>query len=407
MTIKTRKSNSGTKTIIFIGIIIFALAVGGSFFFVRSIEHFFWEVRTRAVLDEIRTETKNYITKKDILEWQGATSSARINDFAHTVKGSSPFIIGLKIYNTDALVVWSDLRSVPVGSKDARLVTEFTEASAEGQAIDTAESSAKTELGKENLLEVYTSIKAADGETIGFVETYFDTTELLYFINQVRSITWGSFIVVLGIILSLLRFAFRKQNTIIAAQARELSDIVTNSPVGICTTYPEGTIISVNPKLLQICGITDEKILLDTIIFKNEIIKEMKFEGVIREALLGTPFEAEGHFIKNNTERSVRVRGTPIFGPDAKSLERLLLTVEDITKRKALEKETLLHTQSLEARVTERTEDLEHRLAELEQFQRVTVDRELRMTELKQQIERMRIKLESLGVKFNEEDYKN
>jgi PAS domain S-box-containing protein len=407
MTIKTKKSNSGTKTIILIGIIIFALGVSASFFFVRTVEHFFWQVRTAVVLDEIRAETSNYVTKKDILDWQGATSSARINNFALTIKNSSPFIIGLKLYDPDALVIWSDLRSVTVGTKEPRVATEFADAPVEEQVIDTAEPSVKIELGKENLLEVYTSIKASDGEIIGFVETYFDTTELLSFVNQVRTITWGGLIIVLGIILSLLRFAFRKQNTIIDAKTHELSDIVTNSPVGICTTYPEGTIISVNPKLLQICGIADEKILLDTIIFKNELVKEMKLDGIIREALLGAPFETEGHFIKNNMERSVRVRGTPIFTHGEKTVERLLLTVEDITKRKALEKESFHHTQDLESRVAERTQDLQKKIAELEQFQRITVDRELRMTELKHQVERMRIKLESLGAKFNEEDYKN
>ncbi len=55
----------------------------------------------------------------------------------------------------------------------------------------------------------------------------------------------------------------------------------------------------------------------------------------------------------------------------------------------------------LELKVDERTKELQTRITDLEQFERVTVGREIRMTELKQEVERMRIKLEGLGVTPN------
>lgn len=406
MNTQSQKPDSGLKTIIIIGSIFIVLGFLSSIFFSQTIDKFFWQVRTQSIFEEVRSETHKYLSKDTIINWREATSSAQINQFALAIKNSSPLIVGLKIYNPEALVVWSDLRSVTVGTQEDRVLPELKETTLDEQVVDTAEASVKAELEKENLLEVYTSIKTRDGDIIGFVETYFDATELNAFIQKVDFITWGTLVIVSGIIFSILRFSFRKRNEIILTQSRELHDIIANSPIGVCTTYPEGTIISVNPKLLQICGITDEKALINSTIFKNEIIKEMGLDRTIREALLGAPFEAEGHFIKNGLTRYVRFRGTPIFIPDTKIVERFLITVEDITKRKRLEDELTHHTLDLETKVSERTQSLEHKVAELEQFQRVTVDRELRMTELKKQIEQMRIKLESLGVQFNEEDYR-
>jgi len=48
-----------------------------------------------------------------------------------------------------------------------------------------------------------------------------------------------------------------------------------------------------------------------------------------------------------------------------------------------------------------RLDEVLQTIDELERFQRLTVDREIRMAELKQEIEKMRAKLESSGINPN------
>jgi C4-dicarboxylate-specific signal transduction histidine kinase len=54
---------------------------------------------------------------------------------------------------------------------------------------------------------------------------------------------------------------------------------------------------------------------------------------------------------------------------------------------------------TLEQKVDERTSDLEEKIKDLEKFQRITVGRELKMIELKKEIEPMRAKIAQLEAK--------
>jgi len=71
---------------------------------------------------------------------------------------------------------------------------------------------------------------------------------------------------------------------------------------------------------------------------------------------------------------------------------KLIGTIIDITDRKMVEEELRKLKDELEIKVVEKTKELNERVAELERFHDATVDRELRMKELRDEIDRLKNK---------------
>jgi nitrogen-specific signal transduction histidine kinase len=70
----------------------------------------------------------------------------------------------------------------------------------------------------------------------------------------------------------------------------------------------------------------------------------------------------------------------------------IILAMEDITARKELEKKLSEYTAGLEVKVAERTAELATQVKELESVNKTMVDRELKMVELKKEIEELKKK---------------
>lgn len=398
---KSRPSLIGTRTLVIVGIIIITLGLAASFFFSRTIEQFFWEARTKSVIGTVEELSKN-LQGAELSRWQESDSQERLGTLAVSVKQYLPNISALKIFNNDGVLVWTDLRNVKAGYLEPGIEVELAEIAAAGHMVKAAGESTKTELSKTDLLEVWTVIRNTDGKIIGYTELYFDSSDIITFVSQIQYSIWGTIFIVLLVVVFLLRLTFRQQNDIIVRQAHELSDIVEQSPVGIYTIDQKGVVISMNPKMLKLIGEENIGEILNKSIFETEHVKNSGIGTLIRESLTGVPFDKEIKEVSTNGDTLYRhYRGTPLFTDDRKTVTQVLFTVEDISERKKLEAELALHTKSLEESVTERTKNLQEKIDELEQFQRLTVGREIRMTELKQEIEKMRIKLESLGVKTN------
>lgn len=72
------------------------------------------------------------------------------------------------------------------------------------------------------------------------------------------------------------------------------------------------------------------------------------------------------------------------------TVQLIVLAMEDITERKNLEKKLAKYTRGLENKISKRTEDLANKIKELESVNKIMVGRELKMVELKKEIENLR-----------------
>ena len=68
----------------------------------------------------------------------------------------------------------------------------------------------------------------------------------------------------------------------------------------------------------------------------------------------------------------------------------ILLAIEDITKQVQLEDKMKAYTKELTLEVAKRTAELEVRVNELEKINKAMIDREVKMVELKAEIEKLK-----------------
>jgi hypothetical protein len=87
-----------------------------------------------------------------------------------------------------------------------------------------------------------------------------------------------------------------------------------------------------------------------------------------------------------------RISSSPIKNGDGKVIAAIAM-VEDITDRKRAEEELQQLNITLDQRVRSRTEELERKNAELARFNKLFVDREFRIKELKDRVKAIETKL--------------
>jgi len=84
----------------------------------------------------------------------------------------------------------------------------------------------------------------------------------------------------------------------------------------------------------------------------------------------------------------VEVRLFLFKNPQGKD-EGMWAIVRDITERKKMEEELKTMNAFLEQKVEQKTKELQERVKELERFYKATIDRELRMKEMRTRIEEL------------------
>jgi len=75
------------------------------------------------------------------------------------------------------------------------------------------------------------------------------------------------------------------------------------------------------------------------------------------------------------------------------SVQLMLLAIEDSTYKKNLEGKLAAYTEGLEKKVAERTSELANKIKDLEKMNRLMIGRELKMIELKKEIEILQAKI--------------
>lgn len=398
-----QKKPVARKTILLISAIVVMLGIGVSFYFTNKIERFFWEARTSSVAEVTHELTIHYIKKGDVENWQNAEANARLEEFAKEAREYIPSTAAIKIYSTEGILAWTDLKNREPGYQKPESDGELAQVRAKKSMIMPAGETTRKELGKDSLLEVWSTMEDRDGSILGYFEIYFDTTDIQAFITEIKYSIWGVFIIMLGIVLFLINIAFREQDIRIIEQSEYLNGIIEQSPIGIYTINSNGFIESYNPAMMKISGIADANETIGKNVFDAVAYQKNGLGKLLMSGLGGVPFETEVEVESSLGEHKKTYRhyyGVPLKNQKGE-VEHLLVMVEDITRRKELENEVTLHAGDLESKINERTKAIQEKVDELERFQRLTVDREIRMTELKQEIEKMRVKLESAGLNPN------
>ena len=116
-------------------------------------------------------------------------------------------------------------------------------------------------------------------------------------------------------------------------------------------------------------NISELKSLMEEILPRNDIVKDYQVTHV---------FETIGNKTMLLNARQID------------SIQLIILAIEDITVRKDLEKKLAEYAQGLEVKVAQRTEELETKLKELERINKIMVGRELKMVELKAELEKLK-----------------
>ena len=104
------------------------------------------------------------------------------------------------------------------------------------------------------------------------------------------------------------------------------------------------------------------------------------------EEILPQKKTVENYEVKHNFE-AIGEKIMLLNARQIDSVQLIVLAIEDVTVRYELEKRLASHAKDLEAKVVERTQELADRVKDLETLNKTMVGRELKMVELKKEID--------------------
>jgi PAS domain S-box-containing protein len=146
----------------------------------------------------------------------------------------------------------------------------------------------------------------------------------------------------------------------------------------------------VNDASLKNTGYSLPEILKMTPLDLKLDISLKQFETLINPLVSGKKrriiFETK-HFRKDSSNYDAEIHLQLI---EYENEKQFLAVVIDITERKKAEQELKLLKEMLEQKIMKQTLELQNRVAELEQFREVTIERELRMEQLRKEIEKLK-----------------
>ena len=142
----------GSKTIVIIGLAIAVVGIGGSFVFSKKIKGFFWEARTKAVVQIVSSLTDTHIKQDGITPWQETVSQEHLLAFAEDLKNSLPNISAIKIFTNDGTIAWTDLKNITKGYHEKGIEAELQGVKDAGHLVKEAGEATKQELGKTSML---------------------------------------------------------------------------------------------------------------------------------------------------------------------------------------------------------------------------------------------------------------
>jgi len=165
-----------------------------------------------------------------------------------------------------------------------------------------------------------------------------------------------------------------------------LDDFSTFLPIAVCDLSPTGIIIHINKSFEAVSGFGALEIvgehLTDIFLEKSKINKFLNLTGR-RKIVKNQEFTL---LAKDKKEIIVNAFFSARKDKEG-NLTGYFLGMIDISSLKELQNE-------METKVKERTKELQGKIEEMEKFQKLAVGRELKMVELKEEIEKLKEELE-------------
>jgi|GEM_PF-1597042 len=349
-------------------LIVVALGVAISILFSNTLERFVWDTKIKNIKNMVQSQSLSHIGRPEYLaHWQTKEAEKAFQNFSGEMSEAYITAVAKKIYNIDSILVWSD--RVPDRIGQVEEPQDAFEALKGTVKYERAEPEIEQEMGIKNLMEVYVPIYLGLEKPVGVVEIYFDISEQLSFLRQMRLMVYCFVFLAILLIFFILHITFRKQNEMILRQGRDLVALIENAPIGIFTIDANGVVASVNPAMLKIAGFKNEKQFLGKNVFENAIYKKTGLDKLFRKGLAGKPFDNEiEYFFPVSRKKCFRhYRAVPIFKHNEKIIDGLLVLVEDATARAEAEEKLMKYQGDLEALVKEKTAGLEMEVKKHEQ----------------------------------------
>ena len=159
-------------------------------------------------------------------------------------------------------------------------------------------------------------------------------------------------------------------------------------PLAVCTLSGIGVIINVNKSFETLTEYKATEIVGEP--FEIIFVQKKKAEQLLKETEDKRKIEFKEFLIQTKEKKKIPVNIFTSVREDKKGKTiGYFASIIDISELKKFQKE-------LEVKVEERTEELQEKVEELENFQRIAIGRELKMVELKEEMEKLEKELKEI-----------
>jgi len=166
---------------------------------------------------------------------------------------------------------------------------------------------------------------------------------------------------------------------------RYIDELSSFLPLPFCIINPSGVILNINQAFFDLTGYNDLEIVGES---ASRLFQDKKeAEEMEKKILQGGLIKGQAIVLLTKSKKPIDVGVSGSLRKDKEgNIIGYFLAFSDITELKKLQKD-------LEKKVEERTKQLKEKIDEMERFNRLAVGREIKMVELKQEIENLRNQL--------------
>ncbi len=192
-----------------------------------------------------------------------------------------------------------------------------------------------------------------------------------------------------GLLVRSVRYAIERKSVLQALQESEerFRTLVEQAGDAMALIQPNGRFVDVNQRACDALGYTRDELLALSVPDVDLIFSREKFEVHFQGLDMGKPVTIESvHRRRDGTTFPVEIRTGLI---EMQGKPHILALARDITGRKEAEEELRRHRDQLEDLVKERTKEIEEKVEDLKEYNKLFIDREFRIKELRDRVEEL------------------